>query len=195
MRGVVLTLVVFLATGELLLACGGCAESAAVTAYQSRPLVGMAAEDAFNAALPLMRREFGRVSADRSTLTIVAAPQEYSAARDAGTARDLVGARTSLRRCATLRIRKQGEDVVAEVRVDVERKEPARRVLAPAGSRVSDLPAFTPIERDAATTEAQNSVWVRLRRDQGLERALLNELRDVAATVGEAGEKTSGGGP
>jgi hypothetical protein len=41
---------------------------------------------------------------------------------------------------------------------------------------ISDSPAVTPIEREAATTEAQNQVWQTIRRDKIKERELLSAI-------------------
>jgi hypothetical protein len=41
---------------------------------------------------------------------------------------------------------------------------------------ISDSPAVTPIEREAATTEAQNQVWQAIRRDKIKERELLSAI-------------------
>ena len=69
---------------------------------------------------------------------------------------------------------------LARLRIDVERQDTDhRRVQQYQGTRLSDTPGgHTPIERDAATTRSQNTVWARVRRDRTLERALLDELQE-----------------
>lgn len=42
----------------------------------------------------------------------------------------------------------------------------------------SDMPGRTPIERDAATTIEQNTVWETIRRDKVTERAILSAILD-----------------
>lgn len=42
----------------------------------------------------------------------------------------------------------------------------------------SDMPGRTPIERDAATTIEQNTVWETIRRDKVAERAILSAILD-----------------
>ncbi len=44
----------------------------------------------------------------------------------------------------------------------------------------SDLPGDTPIERDAATTEEQNTVWQTVRRDKAAERRILEAILERA---------------
>lgn len=46
--------------------------------------------------------------------------------------------------------------------------------------RVSDIPDDTPIDRDAATTTEQNTVWRTIRRDKAAERRILEAILDQA---------------
>lgn len=166
------------------LTCAGCSESPPIVNYQTRVIGPIAPDEVFDAAVPIMRREFGRATPDKRQLTITVPAAEYVSARDTGSARDLLGMGSTLRRYATLRIRKSGENAIADVRVDIERKDAGRRAAGPEPSRLSDAPSQTPIERDAATTETQNTVWTKVRRDYELERTLLDELRDWGLSVG-----------
>jgi hypothetical protein len=131
----------------------------------------------------VLQREFGRLTVDRERRKIVSQPSEYSAVGESGTARDLVGARSRMRRTATFVAVPRGGGTAARLRVDVERQDTAHRASHPPDAyRLSDSPAYTPIERDAATTARQNTVWVKVRRDLRLERALLGELRERFAS-------------
>lgn len=183
--------------GAALLGACGCAEGPAVQSYQSRVVPGLEPEAAFDEAAAIMRREFGRVHADRESLTITAPPREYTSAQGSGTARGLLGVPSTLRRSATMRIRRRGAETIAEVRVDVARRETQARLVTHGESRISDLPGHTPIERDAATTPRQNAVWTPLDRDRRLERALLDELAARAERLVEesaAGEEAGSEG-
>ena len=80
---------------------------------------------------------------------------------------------------------------MAELRIDIEREDTRRRIGYQQESRLTDAPSHTPIQRDAATTERQNTVWTLVRRDRRLERDLLNELRDWAASLAENAEATT----
>jgi hypothetical protein len=134
------------------------------------------------AAEVVLRREFGRLTVDREQRRIESDPREYTSARDSGTARDLVGARSRMRRVASFAVVRRGSGMLARLRVDLERQDTAQRAASPPDAyRLSDSPAYTPIERDAATTRRQNTVWTKVRRDQRLERALLDELRELFA--------------
>jgi hypothetical protein len=84
-----------------------------------------------------------------------------------------------MRRVATFAATPRGTGAVARLRVEVQRQDTERERVTPANgreSRLSDAPAHTPVERDAATTGRQNTVWTFVRRDTALERALLDEL-------------------
>ncbi len=180
----------------ILLATIGCAPELEARRFRSRALPGVTAEEAFEQASDIMRREFGRAATDRTGMTVESGPEEFITASDTGTARDLVGASSTMRRRATMRIRRRGDATLAEIRIDIERRDSERRRVAASSahqdSRIDDLPARTPIEREAATTDEQNTVWTQVRRDDALERALLDELYDwaVALSAPEEGTET-----
>lgn len=161
-----------------LFALCGCTGPVEEMRATSRVIENTDGEEVFFAALALLEREFGRVQADRAGGRIVSVPVEYTATTANGTAH-LFRAPSSLRRVATFVMAPRGGGVVARLRVDIERQDTAaREVVRPAEGRLSDSPAYTPLERDAATTAGQNVVWTRLRRDTALERALLEELQE-----------------
>lgn len=170
----------------LLLISTGCSEGLTARSFQSRMIPAVEPAELFEHGALVMRREFRRVTLDRDRLTIVARPRRYSDARDSGTAGGLIGVPSTMRRSATMRVRKRGSATVAEVRIDIEREDTRRRLVFQQESRLTDAPSYTPIQRDAATTEGQNTVWTLVRRDRRLERALLNELRDWAASLADA---------
>ena len=95
-----------------------------------------------------------------------------------------------MRRTAKLTVAQQGDRVVARVRVDVERKDTSRvsaqgHSFNPSG----DSPGVdTPINRDAATTEQQNTLWTHVKRDFSLERSILDELRERMARLAPESE-------
>ncbi len=170
-----------------LLLAGGCTAPGGIasTAYQSRA-IALPLDQAFDAAVPIMREQFGRIVLDRPNWTITAPPEVFRAAGEAGgSAREYLGARGTLRRSATLRFRPRDGAAAAEVRVDIERREAGRSPAGPPSSRLTDSPAETPMDRDAAITERQQAAWVRVRRDARLEREVLDALRDYAAARNE----------
>lgn len=164
----------------------GCTEGLTARSFQSRMIPSVEPAELFEQGALIMRREFRRVTLNRDSLTIVAQPRRYTGTRDSGTASGLVGVPSTMRRTATMRVRKRGSTTVAELRIDIEREDTRRRLVFHQESRLSDSPSYTPIQRDAATTEGQNAVWTLVRRDRPLERALLNELRDWAASLADA---------
>jgi hypothetical protein len=158
----------------------GCARGLDATGYTTRLIDSGDPDHVLQAAEVVLRREFGRLRVDYEQRRIESDPVEYSTASDSGTARDLVGVRSRMRRVARFVAVRRGRGTLARLRVDLERQETAQRAASPPDAyRLSDSPAYTPIERDAATTRRQNTVWAKVRRDQRLERALLDELREV----------------
>jgi hypothetical protein len=160
------------------LCVSGCATNALEVAYQSRQVDGQPAQ-VFDQAVIALHREFPRMHVDRDRRVVESDPVEYEARGNTGTASGLVGGTARMRRIARLRVMPASQGAIAYLRIDVEREDSARRraLQQPeTGHRLSDTPSYTPIERDAATTETQNSVWTQVRRDSALERALLTEL-------------------
>lgn len=161
------------------LAVTGCAGNLEVQTAQQRIVENAAPDDVLGAAADLLQREFGRVSIDRAGRRIETDPVEFTADRDSGTARDLLAARSRMRRLAVLSLVPRANGALVRLRVDIEREDAARRSAAREEAYGGDdRPGFTPIDRDAATSERQNTVWTRVRRDRTLERQLLDELTD-----------------
>lgn len=167
-------------SGLAALLASGCAAEVGSPTYQqaSVPIEDASPDEVFSVARDLLAAEFPRLAADRSTYTIRTEPVEFTVDRDSGTARDLLGGASRLRRYAEFTTAARDGSTRAWLRVMIERKDTDRQVtLTPATGKHGETPAYTPIEVDAATTEAQNTVWTRVRRDRGLERALLRDLQ------------------
>lgn len=160
----------------------GCTSPTASLDMQQRVIANADPEVVLAAARVMLAREFGRVRVEPEARRIEAGPAEYSTHSDSGTARDLVGARSTMRRKASFSLgRAEKTQVVARLRVEIERKDTQRQAFMrpPGGERISDTPGQqTPIDADAATSYEQNTVWTRVRRDTRLEQALLEELRE-----------------
>jgi hypothetical protein len=159
----------------------GCAAAPDASRFATRAIQAADQDAVFAAAIPIMRREFGRIDVDRSGRWIEAT-RVYSADDQSNTARDLVRAPSTLRQNALMHVRRSGDTAVAEIRVDIQRRDTERRrMMMSSPTRLTDRPSSTPIDRDAATTTKQNEVWTNVRRDRPLERSLLEELAEWAA--------------
>ena len=133
----------------------------------------------FAAAQAALAREFDRLNVDRAARRITSEPQEYTTQSESLTSRDLVGARSTMRRIAMLNVVSRGEGKSqVRLRIDRQREDTTRteRASAEQQYRLSDSPSYTPIERDAGTSTQQNTVWTTIGRDSKLERELLGEL-------------------
>lgn len=173
-RGVVLILLL-----PVLLLLVGCGLQSELARQQSRVIQVADPDQVLLAAAKVLRREFRRMKVDTENRTIETEPVEFSTTRASGTARDLYRGRSRMRRVARFSVGRRGRTSVARLRIDVERQDTVRVLtMQPPTQRVSDSPAYTPIERDAATTERQNTVWTHVRRDRRMERELLQELSE-----------------
>ncbi len=158
----------------------GCANGAGTRGIQQRVIQDADPDEVLAAAATILRREFGRVRVDPVVRRIETAPREFTTDRESGTARDLYRGRSTMRHKAMFDVGRRKGVTVARLRIDVERRDTVRHTVAqPRAYRLSDNPGQeTPIYADAATTEEQNTVWTRVRRNTRLERALLSELRE-----------------
>jgi hypothetical protein len=180
---------------SLVLALGalvGCAnESRAILPLeargtQSRLINDTEADPVLRAAEVILRREFGRLQVSAGQRRIVTEPQTYFSNRESGTARDLYGASTRMRRLATFSVAPRDTGAQVRLRIDIEREDTDRReAFRMEDSRLSDAPSYSPIERDAATSARQNTVWTFVKRDFQLERRLLDELGQQFAPLPE----------
>jgi hypothetical protein len=149
------------------------------------------ADAVYAVALDVLRGEFATIRRSPTERRADAAPIEFTAREGSGTARDLYGGASRLRRSAWLLVEPRRDHSRAWLRIDIEREDTARRdALRPTAGRLSDRPGDTPIEQDAATTTAQNTIWTAVGRDRALERALLTAISEQfagpAATASEA---------
>lgn len=170
---------VLLVLMPLLFPLTGCTQGLETSRVQSRVIPAASVDEVFRAAHVLLRREFGPLKIEADAHRAVSRPVEYRTASESGTARDLYGARSTMRRIAHFSVTRRGDDAVARLRIDIERQDTARReVFQPDRYRLSDAPGQTAIQRDAATSARQNTVWTFVKRDRRLERALLAELQE-----------------
>lgn len=92
-----------------------------------------------------------------------------------------ISSKSLTRRIAEVRVEESGDRVSVFCRVLVqEQTTRAHRMLAFDQSG-SDSPAITPIEREAATTDRQNTVWQTIRRDRSTERRILAVIGERVA--------------
>ena len=160
----------------------GCTQLTPATGQQSRLIEGTRAEQVMQVAARMLQRDFGRVHVNTEALTIETEPVEFTTQRESGTARDFYRGSSTMRRVAYFSVGPTTKDTVARLRIDIERRDTERVAHTPLPAHtLGDLPNTTPIQRDAATTERQNTVWTFVRRDRQMERSLLDELASAFA--------------
>ncbi|MCC7292719.1 MAG: hypothetical protein IT449_11730 [Phycisphaerales bacterium] len=94
---------------------------------------------------------------------------------------DLFGASGTTRRVATVRIETSPDQVSVYCKVEIQEPTTEAHRMRAAASEGSDLPTDTPIDRDAATTEEQNTVWQTVGRDREMERSLLDAITQASS--------------
>jgi hypothetical protein len=184
-----------LALGLMVFCLSGCTQGLETTSFQSRIIHAASPDEVFQAAHAILRREFGRLNADPATHRIVSEPVEGRTSSESGTARDLYRGRSTVRRVAHFAVTRRGDDAIARLRIEIERQDTTRQeVFQPDRGRISDAPGQTPIERDAATSTRQNTVWTFVKRDRRFEQALLAELLEQFAPTPDEPEATEPAG-
>lgn len=165
----------FAAALAVLGALAGCGTDAEVR--MSAREIGGQPDAVLAAATTVLRQDFDRWTIDRTARTITTEPAEYNTRTDSGSSRDLVKARSTMRRTATVIVEPRGPRTLVKVRVEKQRLDTSRREAAePQSYRLSDAPGYTPIERDSARTQTQNEYWVSAGRDPRIEKFVLDEL-------------------
>lgn len=162
---------------------GGCATQAptaanfAVRHFPSGDRAGLLAA----AAAAMEETGYETSPGDPDSGRLVSIPR-FNVAGDQPTGRAArISSKSLTRRIVEIRVEESGERVSVFCRVLVqEQTTRAHRMLA-FDQRGSDSPSTTPIEREAATTERQNTVWQTIRRARSAERRILTLIGDRVA--------------
>jgi len=162
-----LTWTVVLAAG--MLSAGGCQS----LGYNTQPLGDVGYAKAFQAGKVAMAQYFSVGSADAETGRITSRPQSADVGRDR-----LLGV-SPARKVARLRIRRKGEQVYADVRVDVQRQDVDAMARMQPVTVNNDVPIQTPAQGRAALTSDQDQAWQNTGRDAALERSILDAMMDA----------------
>jgi hypothetical protein len=152
-----------------LLVAAGCApQSPGKTRYLGEVPLGTA----FEAAQEVLRRHrFAIAERDAAEGVIVSAPKEI----DPPPERLL--SRSDARQVATVRLRREGPGIAAQVSVALQRRQQnVQRTLRPPGENYDRLPNETPSALEAATTSEQNITWRQQGWARDAELAILNDL-------------------
>jgi hypothetical protein len=171
-----------LVAGVLTYCLPGCGQPAASPLTHSTRLIEKADRQAvFDAAETALLEQGYRI--DRrdpaagllQTLPLEGTPADPSLREGFG------GSRSVTRRKAEVRIEVEPDGTRANCKVAVQRlSRPAHRFVG-RDRYGMDTPDETPIDRDAATTEEQNTIWQTTHRDKAMERAILDAILELAA--------------
>ncbi len=161
---------------------GGCASPGlSPLNYTVRHVEGRKRAAVFAAAeAALNELSYGIYHADPAKGTINALPISAIPAEKETRAGSRPGSQTRLRRSAYLRLTQSAAVVNVYCKVVVQEQTTEAHRMFRHDHRVSDIPDDTPIDRDAATTTEQNTVWRTIRRDKATERRILEAILDQA---------------
>lgn len=149
-------------------ACAGCSTA---SPGSSQSLGTVAYPQAFAAANDTMSQYFSIASADAETGIIKARPKSVDAPRER-----LLG-KSPARQVATMRIWPRGKEVLADVKVAVQRRgDSVYRSMSAPGENYEGVPNKPPSAREAATTIEQNESWRTEKYDHATERKILQDL-------------------
>jgi hypothetical protein len=157
---------------------GGCS---APTPGTTRPMGSVGYEVAFTAAKEILSQHFSLLRSDPEKGIIECRPQSTEA-RPEG----LLGGSTPARRVATLRLRREGNDVTAHLAVAVQQQQSdVYRQMRMPEDIYDSVPNKSPAEMGAEATGEQKEVWQTRRYDEALQRQILAELYRALHPVGE----------
>lgn len=120
---------------------------------------------------------------DAANGSISSKPLAVSSGDATGSGRS-IGSHGGARRVATVKVTRVGDATSVYCKVTVEEQATEAHRFLFQDEHGSDLPTDTAIERDAATTAEQNTVWRTVRRDTAAERRIVEA---VLTRAGEAG--------
>ena len=102
------------ALAPALLCLMGCSQGMETRTFQSRVIGATQPDDVLLAAQVLLRREFGRLETKPGTRRIVTQPVEFQTSSESGTARDLYGGRSTMRRIGHFAVAKRGDGSIED---------------------------------------------------------------------------------
>ncbi len=142
-------------------------------------------DKAFQTARQVMGRHFDIRSAEPVTGVITTLPE---GGRDRPTGVIALSS-GEVRRLATLRLTRSGNQVEARLAIAVQTASPAPVQRFDVGANYDSVPNQSPSELEAATTTEQNVRWQTRRHDTRMETQILNELfREMNPAASQAGE-------
>ena len=138
--------------------------------YRSQSLGQINYDKAFAASRTVLSRYFTNLQVDADAGRITSAPRRT----DAGADRLL--ATSPARQIARMRLRPKNGEVVAEIRVEVQRQDlAASRQMQPV-TVDNELPSRQPARETAPLSPEQQQAWQTTGRDEALERQIMAEL-------------------
>lgn len=171
--------------GGALLMAGCAATGPSPMAYGTHAFRGAERTEVFDAAeLALLKAGFQIERRDSVEGVLTTQPIFGSRDSDADNRGPRLSSRGDVRRLAEVRVQTVAADVDVYCRVLVQEQSAQVYHIVDQRSGSDDRPNTTPIDRDAATTTQQNTVWRTLRRDKVVERQI---LADISERVERAG--------
>lgn len=158
----------------ILLAAGSCVSTGPSPLTYSVQSVSDGRDSAMDAAeIALTELGFAIARRDLRTGTLVSAPSEPTEGdlREAHARR--ISSDTPVRRIAEVRVEGAAEGTQVFCKVSVQKQVTQSYRLFQAAHSATDAPGETAIDRDAAGTAAQITVWQTVSRDKVAERAIL----------------------
>ncbi len=164
----------------------GCAAPGPSTAQHTIiHLQGVDRAVAFNAAeLALVKLGYKIDRQDLSSGILEAAPVADAGGGELTRRPARLSSPSDARRVAKVRVEQVGDTVSVHCQVLVQEQTTQTHRLFADDRHGQDTPTNTPIEREAATTVQQNTVWRTIRRDRDNERQILAAVADNAARPG-----------
>ena len=157
----------------------GCGNSVREPSYRRIFLGPVDYKSARDAAVMTMREFFKlKPSLDENSNVIEAKPQPVMATASMMRPSDYIaGRKPTYKRFAKMILRREKANMVALLRVEVMRPDSHSRRAFAYMQQAQDIRTRTPIEEETATTGPQETIWLAVRRESGLENRIAQRLK------------------
>ena len=166
--------------GICLLFAGGCASTGlSPLSYGARRVEGGNELALFDAARTVLV-DLGYQIDRENTVAGMITTQPTLEPRRSSNARGRISSAGQWRRVVEVRVDDRGDAVQVFCKVAIQQQVTAAHRMFAYDRSGTDVPGATPIERDAATTAEQNTVWQTIRRNKTAERDILEAILQQA---------------
>jgi hypothetical protein len=144
---------------------------------------------AYDAAVYAITQWFRLGETDPEQGLVQSVPSEYEQKGGTGRIRDsAIGYRNRMRRTGMVVVQEYDGGCIVKCKVAVQRLDTADHRVFRSNQQFEDVPNQTPIQEEAGVSPRQDQVWTDMPRDRGLERQILDVIRNRISPTNPEGQ-------